>query len=155
MTTSKTARGALRSKRTRQSGPVLGEQDVYLFREGTHTRLASFMGCELGAEEATFRVWAPNATRVAVIGDWNGWADQVDSLAPRADHTGIWEGTVRGVAQGQAYKYRIETRDGERLDKADPFARFAEAPPLTASRAWALDYDWGDAQWMAARAQRP
>ena len=154
MTTPKTVRGALRSKRTKRSAPVLGEQDVYLFREGTHTRLASFMGCELTPEDATFRVWAPNATRVSVIGDWNGWAEHADSLAARADHTGIWEGTVRGVTRGQAYKYRIETRDGERLDKADPFARFAEVPPLTASRAWTLEYDWGDAEWMASRRAR-
>jgi len=130
--------------------PVLGEQDVYLFREGTHTSLYSMMGCLLGAEGATFRVWAPNAARVGVIGDWNGWSN-VDPLVTRRDETGIWEASVRGVARGHAYKYRVETHDGRVLDKADPFALYAEIPPATASRAWLLDYAWGDAEWMRDR----
>src|SRR5215813_1276796 len=136
-------------KRTR-----LGEQDVYLFREGTHDALYGVMGCVLGNDAATFRLWAPNASRVSVIGEWNGWNGDADPLAARSDHTGIWEGTVSGVARGQAYKYRIVTRDGRALDKADPFALYAEAPPLTASRAWTLEYVWGDEAWMASRRQR-
>jgi 1,4-alpha-glucan branching enzyme len=130
--------------------PALGEQDVYLFREGTHTSLYSMMGCVLGAEAATFRVWAPNAACVGVIGDWNGWSN-VDPLVARGDETGIWEASVRGVARGHAYKYRIETQHGRAYDKADPFALYAETPPATASRAWSLDYAWGDAQWMRDR----
>jgi 1,4-alpha-glucan branching enzyme len=142
-------------KQSPSIGTVLGEQDIYLFREGTHGFLHSVMGCVLGAEGATFRVWAPNAGRVSVIGEWNGWNPGADPLTPRGDHTGIWEGEVRGVARGQAYKYRIVTRDGlHELDKADPFALYAEVPPLTASRAWTLDYDWGDAAWMGSRRRR-
>jgi len=130
--------------------PILGERDIYLFREGTHTSLYSTMGCVLGAEGATFRVWAPNAARVGVIGDWNGWS-HVDPLVARRDETGIWEASVRGVARGHAYKYRVETHDGRGHDKADPFALYAEIPPATASRAWSLDYAWDDAQWMRDR----
>ena len=133
----------------------LSEQDVYLFREGTHASLASILGCRLRGDSAFFRVWAPNAARVSVIGDWNGWNGDADRLASRWDETGIWEGTVHGVvARGQAYKYRIVTHAGVALDKADPFAFYAETPPATASRIWTLEYDWHDDAWMAARRAR-
>ena len=132
----------------------LGEQDVYLFREGTHAFLHRFMGCSLQGDAARFRVWAPNAARVSVIGDFNGWRGDANPLAPRWDQTGIHEGVVRGVARGQAYKYRIVARDGTVLDKADPFAVYAEVPPATASRVWTLDYAWSDADWMSARRAR-
>jgi 1,4-alpha-glucan branching enzyme len=138
------AAGALR-------GDILGEQDVYLFREGTHASLHSIMGCVLDAQSARFRVWAPNAARVSVIGEWNDWNAEADPLAARPDSTGMWEGRIRGVVRGHAYKYRIVTSDGAVLDKADPFALYAEVPPATASRAWTLDYAWSDAAWMAAR----
>ncbi len=131
---------------------ALGEQDVYLFREGTHGSLFAVMGCLLGAEGATFRVWAPNASRVSVIGEWNGWKPDVDPLASRSDGSGIWEGSAKAVRRGQAYKFRIVASDQKRtFDKADPFALYAEVPPLTASRAWTLDYEWGDDEWMGAR----
>ncbi|MEO8537986.1 MAG: 1,4-alpha-glucan branching protein GlgB, partial [Betaproteobacteria bacterium] len=134
---------------------AFGEQDVYLFREGTHGALYTVMGCLPDREGATFRVWAPNASRVAVIGDWNGWDGHADSLSPRSDHTGLWEGHVRGPVRGQAYKYRIEPRDGgPALEKADPFALYAEVPPGMASRVWTLDYVWNDAAWMASRKSR-
>ncbi|MEO8187521.1 MAG: 1,4-alpha-glucan branching protein GlgB [Burkholderiaceae bacterium] len=131
---------------------MLGDQDVYLFREGTHSRLYGQMGCVLGEGTATFRVWAPNAARVAVIGSFNGWDANVDPLTQRTDGSGIWQGTVRGVACGDPYKYRVVSADGRyEVDKADPFALYAEAPSSTASRAWKLDYEWGDAAWMAQR----
>ena len=133
---------------------MLGEQDIYLFREGTHGRLYSMLGCLLGDDGATFRVWAPNAARVSVIGAWNGWDALANPLAAREDGSGIWEATVPGVARGDAYKFRIDAADGHGTDKADPFALFAEVPPSTASRAWTLDYDWGDASWMAERRAR-
>ena len=139
----------------RQEMSPLGEQDVYLFREGTHDALYAVMGCLLGKNAATFRLWAPNAASVAVIGEWNGWDANADPLVARDDQTGLWEGAVRGVKRGQAYKYRIVTRDGGRaLDKADPFALYAEPPPSTASRAWTLDYDWSDDAWMESRRRR-
>ncbi len=134
---------------------MLSERDVYLFREGTHGRLHTAMGCVLGPDAATFRVWAPNASGVAVIGEFNGWDANAHPMAPRADGCGIWETTVAGVKRGDAYKFRIVGGDGRCLiDKADPFALCAEVPPLTASRAWTLEYDWGDAEWMATRRAR-
>ncbi len=146
-------RGRQKSRPTSDNASsALGEQDVYLFREGTHGSLYAIMGCLLGADGATFRVWAPNASRVSVIGEWNDWNADADPLSPRGDGSGIWEGSAKAVRRGQAYKYRIVTSDQKRtFDKADPFALYAETPPLTASRAWTLDYEWGDDEWMAAR----
>ncbi|MEO8718414.1 MAG: 1,4-alpha-glucan branching enzyme, partial [Burkholderiales bacterium] len=90
---------------------MLTEQDAYLFREGTHARLYERLGCHFDTKRkgAQFGVWAPNARSVSVIGDWNGWRAGADKLAPRGDHSGIWEGEVRGVERGQAYKFRIES----------------------------------------------
>jgi 1,4-alpha-glucan branching enzyme len=132
----------------------LGEQDLYLFREGTHSRLYSEMGCRLGPSGATFRVWAPNAARVSVIGTWNDWKPDADPLALRPDGSGIWETRLGGVNRGDGYKFRIVTKTGQELDKADPFALFAEPPPSTASRAWTLDHEWGDDAWMRTRQAR-
>jgi len=130
----------------------LTAHDVYFFREGTHRRLYERMGCQLTPRGAQFAVWAPNAERVAVMGDFNDWDAAAHPLAPRREGSGVWETEVAGVQRGQAYKYRIESRHGNyRIDKADPLAFYAEVPPGTASRAWSLEYDWGDAAWMARR----
>jgi len=136
---------------------VLTDQDIYLFREGTHGRLYTELGSHAAADGGgvRFAVWAPNASDVAVIGDWNGWNADSNKLAPRSDHSGIWEGTVPGVQRGQAYKYRITSHvGGYRVEKADPFATFCELPPATASRVWNLDYAWRDGSWMSSRAAR-
>ena len=136
---------------------MLTDQDIHLFREGTHCRLYRRLGCQLdpGGQGADFAVWAPNAQAVSVIGDWNDWSAGADALAARWEGSGIWEGSVPGVRRGQAYKFRIESQHGDHVaEKADPFAFLAELPPATASRAWTLDYDWGDAQWMASRGPR-
>ena len=136
---------------------MLTDQDIYLFREGTHGRLYTELGSHAAADGSGvhFAVWAPNASEVSVIGDWNGWNAQSNRLAPRSDHSGIWEGTVPGVQHGQAYKYRITSHvGGYRVEKADPFATFCELPPATASRVWNLDYAWQDETWMSSRAAR-
>ncbi len=133
---------------------MLSDQGIYFFREGTNGRLYEALGCRLGSAGAHFAVWAPNAERVSVIGDFNGWASDAAPLRARADHSGVWEGEVSGVVRGQAYKYRIVSRGGAVLEKADPFALLAETPPRTASRAWSLEYDWHDDAWMAGRARQ-
>ncbi|MGO8859094.1 MAG: 1,4-alpha-glucan branching protein GlgB [Steroidobacteraceae bacterium] len=133
------------------------EQDVYLFREGTLANLHRMLGCHLldAGAGASFAVWAPNASAVSVIGEWNGWDAGANPLSPRPDSSGIWEGIVPGVRHGQAYKYRIVSRDGTRLlDKADPVGFFCESPPATASRAWTLEHEWRDSAWMESRAAR-
>jgi 1,4-alpha-glucan branching enzyme len=133
---------------------ALGEQDIHLFREGTHARLYRKLGCQLDASGARFAVWAPNAEAVSVIGDFNHWRADANPARPRHDSSGIWEAHVPGIVRGQNYKYAIRTREGDLLEKADPFARCTEVPPATASVAWnADDYEWQDAAWMRARAK--
>jgi 1,4-alpha-glucan branching enzyme len=136
---------------------VLTDHDIYLFREGTHGRLHEELGCQLKADGngAKFAVWAPNARSVSVIGEFNDWSPQADRLEPRADGSGIWQGQVDAVRRGHAYKYRIVSNAGvEVADKCDPFAFYCEHPPATGSRAWSLEYEWGDGDWMGARAAR-
>ncbi|WP_418320913.1 1,4-alpha-glucan branching protein GlgB [Piscinibacter sakaiensis] len=131
-----------------------GETDIHLFREGTHAKLHKLMGCHLVDGGAKFAVWAPNAEWVSVIGDFNGWNPDSHRATARSDSSGIWQAEIAGVEAGHRYKYVIGTRDGGRLEKADPFARHAEQPPATASVAWrADDYSWGDESWMASRAK--
>lgn len=133
--------------------PRLSEQDVWLFREGTHAEMHRAMGCQLQPEGgATFAVWAPNARGVSVVADWNGWNDSALRLAPRPDGSGIWEGFSPDAVQGAVYKYRVFDRNGHSVDKADPFAFYAEHPPATGSRVWSIDdYAWNDADWMQQR----
>jgi 1,4-alpha-glucan branching enzyme len=134
---------------------MLTEHDIYLFKEGTHANLYRKLGRQLAeGGGAHFAVWAPNARAVSVIGEWNGWKAGVDALHPRWDHSGIWEADVAEVRAGQSYKYAITTAHGSREDRADPVAFYAEVPPASASRAWSLDYEWDDAEWMRGRAQR-
>jgi 1,4-alpha-glucan branching enzyme len=137
----------------------LSDQDVYLFNEGTHYRLYEHLGAHPGADEAGregtwFAVWAPDAERIAVMGDWNGWDKAANPLALRGT-SGIWEGFLPGVGPGAHYKYHMVSRhQGYRADKADPFAFHTEVPPAQASVVWELDYEWGDGGWMSERGQR-
>jgi 1,4-alpha-glucan branching enzyme len=136
---------------------VLTDQDIYLFREGTHGRLFDQFGAHMAADGSSvhFAVWAPNAAEVSVLGDWNGWSAGANRLAQRPDQSGIWEGSIPGVPRGQAYKYRIVSRVGDySVEKADPFSFFCELPPATASRVWTLEYAWNDAAWVSSRAAR-
>jgi 1,4-alpha-glucan branching enzyme len=138
-----------------QSGP-LTDHDVYLFKEGTHVKLAGRLGAQLrsadGIEGVQFAVWAPNARYVSVCGDFNGWDKGAHPLRVREDGSGIWEGFVPGIAHGARYKYHIASRFNDyRVDKADPFAFYAETPPETASRVWSLEYSWTDDEWMRSR----
>ena len=134
---------------------MLTEQDIYLFREGTHSALYRNLGCQLRpGGGATFAVWAPNARDICVIGDWNGWQRGVDVMKARWDSSGIWEVDVPAVRRGQAYKFSITTRHGQVEDRADPFAFHNEVPPSTASRAWSHEYEWQDARWMQERHEK-
>ncbi|MGH8555134.1 MAG: alpha-amylase family glycosyl hydrolase, partial [Gammaproteobacteria bacterium] len=135
---------------------MITDHDIYLFREGNHTRLYDKLGAHVseveGVEGIQFAVWAPNAERVSVIGDFNGWQGNAHPLTARDDGSGIWEGFIAGLGHGTAYKYRIISRFNDyRVDKADPFAFHAETPPRTAAKAWNLDYQWNDVEWMSER----
>ena len=129
----------------------ISDLDRHLFNEGTHYRLYRTLGGHLRADGgADFAVWAPNAERVHVIGDWNGWTDGPDPLTP-VGSSGIWAGRCDRAHVGNAYKYRIAARNGGRVDKADPLAFRTEVPPKTASVLADLDYEWGDDDWMRRR----
>jgi 1,4-alpha-glucan branching enzyme len=136
---------------------LLTEHDVYLFREGNHFRAYQKLGAHAAMQHerhgTSFRVWAPNARAVSVIGDFNGWDGAAHPLAPRADQSGIWEGFVAGVGPGALYKYRVLSQAGETFDKSDPYALRTEAPPRTAAVVWDLDYQWTDSHWMQQRGQ--
>jgi 1,4-alpha-glucan branching enzyme len=134
------------------------DDDLYLFNEGSHFRLYEKLGARLmtvdGLEGSHFSVWAPNAEKVAVMGDFNGWDTESHPLRPLG-RSGIWQGFIPGVGKGTIYKYRIVSRHhGYRVDKADPFAFYGEIPPRTGSVVWDLDYAWGDDEWMAERGRR-
>jgi 1,4-alpha-glucan branching enzyme len=130
-----------------------GDQDRYLFREGTHGRLHEQLGCRLNSRGgARFAVWAPNARAVSLIGDFNGWQGDAGRMQTH-DDSGVWWCELDAVRAGQHYKYRVVGVDGRPVDKSDPMALAAEAPPATASRVCDLSYAWGDDDWMARRAR--
>jgi 1,4-alpha-glucan branching enzyme len=131
---------------------ALSEQDIYLFKQGNHFRLYEQLGAHLTASGTDFGLWAPNAERVSVIGDFNGWQPDTHSLKVREDGSGIWEGSVAGIGQGTKYKFHIVSRyHNYRVDKGDPYAFLWEVAPQTASVVWNLDYQWSDATWMKRR----
>ena len=137
---------------------LLTDDDLYLFNEGTHLFLYDKLGSHLihhrGVDGAYFAVWAPDAERVSVVGDFNGWDKASHGLSPRGQ-SGIWEGFIPGVVKGTRYKYHMVSKyRGYRADKADPYATFDEIPPSTGSVVWDLDYSWGDQEWMAQREKR-
>jgi 1,4-alpha-glucan branching enzyme len=137
---------------------ILSDDDVYLFNEGRHLRLYERLGAHVmtgaGKRGVHFAVWAPDAESVSVVGDFNGWSPGANRLQPRAT-SGIWEGFIAGLEEGAVYKYNVVSRHGAySVDKADPFATFAEQPPKTASRVWTLDYEWHDADWISARRKK-
>ncbi len=134
----------------------IGDSDLFWFNEGTHRGLASKLGAHLGGrpeDGATFAVWAPSAQGVSVIGDFNDWDHRGHPLEPRGS-SGIWEGAVPTARKGDVYKFAVITKDGARLEKADPFATFSEVPPRTGSVLWDLDYEWHDDEWMRGRGDR-
>ena len=136
----------------------LTDEDVYLFNEGTQFQLYDKLGAHIGdlnGQQGThFAVWAPEAERVSVIGNFNGWRNGAHPLHARGS-SGIWEGFIPDVTKGSLYKYHIESRhSGYQVDKTDPVSFFNEIPPKTASIVWDLHYDWTDAEWMRVRRER-
>ena len=138
---------------------VLSEFDLHLLAEGTHYRTYEKLGAHprevKGVSGVHFAVWAPNASRVSVVGDFNRW-DAAASPLTRRPVAGIWEAFIPGVKAGALYKYRVVGPDGRfHGDKADPYGFAAEIRPQTASKVARLDgYEWHDAEWIAARATR-
>ena len=133
----------------------IGELDQYLFGQGNHYEIYQKMGAHKvtckGKEGVYFAVWAPHARRVAVIGDFNDWDFEADYME-RQEPLGIYTLFVPGVKEGDLYKFCIETEQGKRIFKADPFANYAELRPGTASRVTDISHlKWTDDAWMKAR----
>ena len=138
-------------------GPVLGEMDEYLLGEGTHHRLWSVLGAHVITHEGVFgthfAVWAPNARRVSLIGDFNAW-DGRRHVMRRRGATGVWEIFMPALGEGTAYKYEIMGAYGGLAQKADPVGFGAQHPPATASVVRDIaGYGWSDGGWMGTRAQ--
>jgi 1,4-alpha-glucan branching enzyme len=137
---------------------LLTDDDLFLFNEGSHFQLYDKLGSHTvrhkGMEGTYFAVWAPNAEKVVVMGEFNGWNKNSHPLASRGP-SGIWEGFIPEVGKGSIYKYHIYSKHAlYRADKADPLALYSEIPPLTGSVVWNLDYTWNDQEWMANRGDR-
>ncbi|HTE26891.1 1,4-alpha-glucan branching protein GlgB [Flavitalea sp.] len=136
---------------------MLSEEDITNFQNGTHYRLYDVLGSHqqtvLGKEGYYFAVWAPNATYISVIGNFNDWNTTSHPLFVRLDKSGIWEGFIPDIPKGESYKYHIHGYEGRKMDKGDPYANFWEKRPLTASITWKLDYDWQDEDWMEKRSK--
>jgi len=134
---------------------AVGELDLHLLGEGRHERLYEALGAHAvevdGVPGTAFAAWAPNATAVSVVGDFNGWEPGAHELRPLGD-TGVWAGFVPGIGDGERYKYALTTADGSVRLKADPVAFAAEEPPETASIVHRSKYRWHDDEWLEARA---
>lgn len=141
-----------------QTHSLLSEFDGELFKSGKHFKLYEVLGSHLiekeGKKGTQFAVWAPNANKVQLIGDFNFWNGEGYELYPRWDGSGIWEGFVEGIEKGTVYKYKIHSNNnGQILEKGDPFAMHWEVPPKTASIVWEIDYKWKDSKWLKNRNQ--
>ncbi len=133
----------------------IGELDQYLFGHGTHYEIYKKMGAHKvtldGVEGVYFAVWAPHAEKVSVVGEFNQWEVDADEME-RQEPAGIYTLFVPGAKVGDMYKFCIETMEGEKLFKADPFANYSELRPGNASRvADIAHFNWTDEAWMEAR----
>ena len=136
----------------------MGETDLHLFAEGQHWRIYDKFGAHFrtidGERGVYFAVWAPNAQRVSVVGDFNNWDGRVHPMR-RLLGAGVWELFLPGVGENAHYKFEIRTPGGALLLKSDPFAFFGQHGKETSSLVYDLErYQWSDHDWMSSRASR-
>jgi 1,4-alpha-glucan branching enzyme len=134
---------------------ILIDEDVKNYQAGTNYRLYEKFGSHSIQVNDTwgmyFCVWAPNATEISVVGNFNDWKNHEYLLFARWDKSGIWEGFIPGFKLGEVYKYHIVGYQGRETDKGDPFANFWEKRPDTATITWDMYYEWKDDAWMEKR----
>jgi 1,4-alpha-glucan branching enzyme len=135
--------------------PTLGESDLYLFGKGDERRIYDKLGSQLrtidGVAGASFAVWAPNAQRISVVGDFNNWDGRCHQMRSLGQ-SGVWEIFIPGVNEGAHYKYEVRTRQGHIKLKTDPFGFFFETPPKNAAIVWNTQkFSWNDDDWMTKR----
>ncbi len=137
--------------------PTVGELDLHLFNEGKHRALYNVMGAQLrvvdGVQGVSFAVWAPNARRVSVVGDFCHWDGRLFPMR-QLGSSGVYEIFIPGIQAGALYKFEIKTNAGAIRVKADPYAQAMELPPGTASRVASSSYVWNDDAWMSDRKTR-
>ena len=138
--------------------PTLSEADLYLFGKGDERRIYDKLGAQLrtidGVAGVSFAVWAPNARRVSVVGDFNHWDGRGHTMR-LLGASGVWEIFIPGAGQGAHYKFELENANGHVVLKTDPFGHFYEIPPKNASIVWDnSQFAWTDADWLAQRKQR-
>ncbi|MFN5374799.1 MAG: alpha-amylase family glycosyl hydrolase, partial [Chitinophagaceae bacterium] len=131
------------------------EEVINNFQQGTLYNAYHFFGNKqmsvLGTEGTYFAVWAPNATEVSVVGNFNDWKESEHMLFVRLDNSGVWEGFIPSCKRGEIYKYAIRGFEGKLIQKGDPYANYWEKKPLTASITWNFEYKWKDAKWIENR----
>jgi 1,4-alpha-glucan branching enzyme len=151
----KNAKQEVREWKPVEAYSLLTDFDIGLFKSGKHYKLYEKFGSHViefnGVIGTYFAVWAPNAQYVSVIGNFNYWDRGSHQLFVRWDASGIWEGFIPNVGDGETYKYYIKSSTGEDLEKSDPFALRWEEPPRTASIVADTYYEWKDAKWMKNR----
>jgi len=137
--------------------PTLGPLDLHLIAEGNHERLWEALGARAlrheGCDGTAFTVWAPNAARVSVVGDFCGWDGRLLPMRSLGG-SGVWELFLPEISPGSLYKFELRTKEGKLRLKADPMARAMESAPGTASRVFASGHAWGDAEWCRRRLER-
>lgn len=127
------------------------ELDVYLFHRGEHREVYNYMGAHLTKNSVIFRVWAPHAKSVAVVGDFNNWTGY-DHMMKKINNEGIWELEIPNLKKLEKYKYRVESTDGRVEMKADPYAFYSEMRPNTASIVYDIPkFKWADKRWLNKR----
>lgn len=136
---------------------LFNEEIIRNFQQGTLYNAYEYFGSReievLGEKGYYFAVWAPNATRIAVIGEFNRWNPDTHNLYVRLDKSGIWEGFIPHVRKGMQYKYRIQGFNGMITEKGDPYGNYWEIRPATATITWNLEHTWNDDDWMKTRKQ--
>ena len=134
---------------------LFSDFDIELFKAGKHYHLYNKFGNHyIKHEEKSgvyFSVWAPNARLVSVVGDFNEWNRSQNMLTQRNDGSGIWETFIPGLERGTLYKYYLESNNGYRVEKSDPYAFYCETPPKTASVVHDLNFIWDDTDWINQR----
>ena len=146
-------------KANHRNNPFLKMSDIAKLLEGNSYRSYKFMGA-IKAEYAgdagySFTLWAPEARKVCVAGDFNGWNTETHPMNPQ-ENTGVWHCFIKDAKEGQRYKYVITAKNGETFYKADPYARFAQKPPETASVLYDTDgFEWTDKKWIDKRRKTP
>lgn len=139
-------------------GPILGAIDLHLFAEGNHHEIYRKLGAQLteigGVKGTSFAVWAPNAQRISIVGDFNRWDGRVHPMRKLLD-SGVWEIFLPGISEGAHYKFEIKGAHGATLLKSDPYAFYSQHSKDTASLVFDLNrYKWDDAGWMEARTHK-